>query len=1124
MVKNKKSKIWGNETKCVTECNLSLIGEEKKEDNKYEYMIEEYEEKIKELNSTIFSLRTNKNHLMKQIEELKIVSNKNAKLKNNFCDNLNLESFHLNIIHDKKKSWNELLKRHKNNQINIFPKKNIIKMNKMQSLGNFSILGRQKPLNIIEYGDFLEILYVGNKKFKNDKLSFDYGDEIFIPGKSDKKVYKNKMERLKGFNILKKPKIKSKNRIEKLNGIKIIPKENPKLKNKPKFNNIIETTNNIYIPRKAKELFTWDTFYGQELYILSNKKKKALDIDFLDGLEILKVSKPENEIEFNEPFAIMPEPKAPLEINYVEELYIPESIKKLKSPQKPSNKIVYRDKIRLLGKKLGNNIVQKVSLVEIYSVPKPKIIEYEEKESIFIPGIVKPENIIYFNDEIEIIHEKLLAEYKCEACDNIDLLGLEPEFEEERLESFDIYGNEKQDIIDERRNLEITFGEEIIIESELRPENEIQSLQGFDLFKKQKPLNKIEIRDDIELLGEESPQLNLTLEEIDLFTINQLEKPKNKLQRVSEVKILKKTKNKYINRLFKSGSLSILSKKKQKPRNYIQNTECVNILGLKKENINEIVFNDEMIIEGLEKPLNTIQRTQEVKIIKKPKIKIKNTKQKSSEFQILKKAKPKQKNRIQKNDSVNIYPEQKLLPIKNDYEIVFGDEVIILQIEPNNEIQSLKGFNILKKKKPLNEIEIQINEEIQILPRKKISKNQAQRANALSRCQKVEEFIIKPKQIKLQNINKKKITENIIDNTANFQIISVCVRELYQQRLQGFVIYKKDKEPNEIEKNYSFIIKKEYDALLARPLWDNLYIQKEDYIITSNPSKIIRNKNILTNEVQDDFLIEANSLNSKYKESYINDSFTNTNSRDLSVDICKVCGGRKIYENNSNYNCSYRNKNEYKKVNNIYSANKKVNVTNNQIYKTLLALPQNEIDYINNIEIGPENLKDRVLFSDDEFIKEKTGFNKRKYRAKNKNNTKYDNKSYDININKKSKNINNLNFTNSEICNYSKNTEEKNLKQNMDSNYRINKKFITNTMLRKKYYKYNNKTSDNNISDNDNDNNNFYQSGTSQYTYYKNCTNSRQNKTQLKTMVINHNRKRKLFRFEEGKGIKVIYQ
>ena len=444
----------------------------------------------------------------------------------------------------------------------------------------------------------------------------------------------------------------------------------------------------------------------------------------------------------------------------------------------------------------------------------------------------------------------------------------------------------------------------------------------------------------------------------------------------------------------------------------------------------------------------------------------------------------------------------------------------------------MKGFDILKKKNPLNEIEIQINDEIEILPLKKISKNQPQRANVfeiikrkkrpiLTRCQKAEEFIIKPKQIKLQNINKKKMTENIIDNTVNFQIISVSIRELYQQRLQGFVIYKKDKEPNEIEKNYSFIIKKEYDALLARPLWDNLYIQKEDFIITSKPINKIRNKNILTNEVQDDFLIEANSLNSKYKESYINDSYRNTNSRDLSADICKVCGGKKIYENNSNYNCSYRNKNEYKKINNIYSANKKVNVENNQIYKTLLALPQNEIDYINNIEICPENLNDRVLFSDDEFIKEKTSYNKKKYRAKNKNNIKYDNKSYDININKKSKNINNLNFTNSEIY-INKNNEENNLKQNMDSNFRINKKFIANTMLRKKYYKYNNKTSDNNISDNDN--NNFYQSGSSQYTYYKNSTNSGQNKTQLKTMVINHNRKRKLFRFEEGKGIKVIYQ
>ena len=75
-------------------------------------------------------------------------------------------------------------------------------------------------------------------------------------------------------------------------------------------------------------------------------------------------------------------------------------------------------------------------------------------------------------------------------------------------------------------------------------------------------------------------------------------------------------------------------------------------------------------------------------------------------------------------------------------------------------------------------------------------------------------------------------------------------------------------------------------------------------------------------------------------------------------------------------------------------------------------------------------------------------------------------------------------------------------------------------MLRKKNYRYDNNTS-NDIS---NPNNNIYQSGYSRFTYYRNCANSGQSKSQLKTMVINHNRKRKLFRFEEGKGIKVIYQ
>ena len=1138
VIRNKMSKIWENESQCVTECNLSFICDGKNDKN---YLIEEYEEKIQELNSTIFTLKKNQNDLLKQIEELQYISNNNNNNPINenkkFFDNLDLESFHLNIIHDKKKSWNEILKRHNVNKINIFPKKRNI-----------------KPINVIEYGTYLEILSLNDQqKTTKGILSFEYGDEIFIPGNNQNKIKKNKIERLKGFNIFKKQKYKAKNKIEHLNDIKIFPKDNLKLKSKPKNSNIIEAANNIYIPRKQKELFTWDTFYGQELYILPKKKKKIYNIEFLDDLEILKVPKPDNEIEFNEPIEIIPEPKAPLEINFLDEFYIPESNKKLKASPK-TNKIVYPDKIRLLGKNKGKNIVQKVSLVEIYPYSKPKIIEYEENESVFIPGLIKPENTIYFNDTLEIIPEKILEEYLCEPRDNINLDAFDkPQNEEEKIDNFEIFRKEKPENIIEQNDyisiestpknifLDIVFGEEIYIENLIKPENEIQAFQGFDILGKEKPLNEIHFGDEIQILSEPSPKLNLTLEEIDLFTINQLEKPKNKLQRVNEVKILKNIKNK-INKIFKSCSLSIIPQ--PKPKNYIQKTSNINLFGKTKENIYEIAFTDEMIIDNIEKPINKIQRIEEVKIIKKPKITIKNIKIKSSEFSILKKIKPKQKNKIQKNDSIKIYPEPKQNLKNTNLEIYFGDELYIennfKQNKPNNKIEKLKGFNILKYKKPLNKIEIQIGDEIEILPKEKIINNKPQRTclfeiikknkkkRILNKCQKIENFIIKPKQNKLKNMNmiKKNKEENIIENTSNYQIISVSIRELYQQRLQGFVIYKKDKEPNEIEKNYSFIIEKEYDALLARPIWDNLFIQKEDFIIMpsiNNYNINMNNRSKLTNEVQDDFLIEANSQNSKYKENYINDSFTNINSKDLSVDICRKCGGQKVYENNYSYR--YRNNinimkskngnNSYKQINNISSNNNEGNVIKSKLYKTLLALPQNEIDYINNIEICPENRNDRILFSDDEYIKEKKNLNRKKYKYKNN----YDNKSYAINKNS-IQNMNNLNFTNAEICNYSQVSEENNLNQNLNSNYRINKKFITNTMLRKKNYRYDNNTS-NDIS---NPNNNIYQSGYSRFTYYRNCANSGQSKSQLKTMVINHNRKRKLFRFEEGKGIKVIYQ
>jgi hypothetical protein len=61
-------------------------------------------------------------------------------------------------------------------------------------------------------------------------------------------------------------------------------------------------------------------------------------------------------------------------------------------------------------------------------------------------------------------------------------------------------------------------------------------------------------------------------------------------------------------------------------KTFIQKTNDINLSGMIKENILEIEFNDEMFIEEMEKPINKIQRAEEIKIYKKPKIKKYKTK------------------------------------------------------------------------------------------------------------------------------------------------------------------------------------------------------------------------------------------------------------------------------------------------------------------------------------------------------------------------------------------------------------------------------------------------------------------------------------------------------------------
>jgi hypothetical protein len=569
----------------------------------------------------------------------------------------------------------------------------------------------------------------------------------------------------------------------------------------------------------------------------------------------------------------------------------------------------------------------------------------------------------------------------------------------------------------------------------------------------------------------------------------------------------------------------------EKPKNNIEKTNNINIFGKNKDNDLVIEFGDEIIVDKEDRPIYEKQRTQEVKILKKPKMK--NIKQRTADFQLLKKFKLKSikpKNRIQKRDNINIYPK-KIKNKNNILDIYFGDELFIEKIlKPDNKIQRLNGFDILKQLKPQNEI--QINEEIEIISQQKnplqliyqkndlftIDKFTRKPNNNICKCdefeivkkikqkpiniyQKVSRFFVEGNEKYKNNKTSNNNSNNIIVNNENFQIISVSIRELYQQRLQGFMICKLEKEPYEMEKNYNFLIEREYDDGLYRrnSVWDNLYIQNEKFNILSNQYKEMKNEN------QDDFIIEGYSKNSRFRNTFIeNDSYNN--SRNLSIDECKYCGGKKRFYDNyttNSYTTNRRRINILKCKKENYQNN--VNVVKSKVYKTLLALPQNEIDYINNIEISCKNKNDKLIYnSDDERIIN---------RKRNNISTK---------IIEYKKGYNNLtNHRNSEICNYSHLTDDFGGDENGNErccrpNYSIRKRII---------YK-------NEINNNDIFNNNLQQ-GASRYTFYRYISNSgdssnrmypQQGKSQLKTIVINKNRKRKLFRFEEGKGVKIIYQ
>ena len=379
----------------------------------------------------------------------------------------------------------------------------------------------------------------------------------------------------------------------------------------------------------------------------------------------------------------------------------------------------------------------------------------------------------------------------------------------------------------------------------------------------------------------------------------------------------------------------------------IEYQDSINLYEITK-NINEIQNGDNFTIEGEDLPLYEIERVNEF----------------------------------------NNYPEIKYK--NDDLDIILNEDIFYDELpKPENYIEQIESLEYLSsiKEKVFNNNEIEKKEALEIIPEK--NEENIECINKYKKAKYIYEFDNK-------NIN--------IENEANFQIIAVSIRELYQQKLQGFSIIKKEKYPNQISRELSFMI------------------------------------------------LSENNFNINHNSKVIIDTYNNK----------EINKSKKILKNNNKFYHDYNNQNT-KKINTIISKN----------YRTFIAYPKKEIEYINPKEI---------------FMNENS----------NKNNNGFDElyHSGDESLDKK---------------NYL-------YKTYMYNNNEINKRYKTKILLRK--------------GNNDNSNSNINKKHIlSFHTTNKNNIISTpekikkvENKYSSENKTYDDNRliRRKIYRFEEGKKVKII--
>ena len=735
---------------------------------------------------------------------------------------------------------------------NIVVEGNAAPDNEIQNVGKLDILRTPKPDNIIQENDNI---FIGPKE--KESLKRQLIDNIQVLGieRDD-----NFIQIVDKIEILSSSKIMPKNKIEEKESLFIKPKEkqplnmqlidvlliegieNLKTNNEiqqvnkldiprtPKPENIIEEKEAIFIKSKGKDPLKIQSI--NDIYIYGNKKS-INEIQVVNKMDIPRTPKPENVIEEKETIFIKPKEKEPLKNQVIDSMIVSGDIRPnneiqivnkmdiLRTP-KPKNSVIEVDKIKIdpeVKEPLKKQLCDELKIegnINGYGNEIQKVDEIDIGEDMKLRG-KKRGNIIITNDSL-FIPSKNKEPLKLQIVDNISVEGnLKPNNEIQNVDKMDILRTprpenqmeQKENIFispKEKEPLKKQFIDDLLIESTKRVTNSsIQEIDKFEIIKEPKAQNIIEKKEILYIPSKKKDPV--IMQKVDVLLIEEEARPENISQTVQKLDILKSKKPKIENIIEQKENIFITPKEKEPLAKQLCDELIIegNI-----KNVNEIqVIVDKMEILRTPKPKNIIQLNEQISILPQKKEPLQSQ---TLDRLLIDGCMNKQDNLIQNIDKIKI---SEVLRPKN---IISANEELIIQsqkkeplkkqlidniivegnMKPDNEIQIVNQLEVLKSKKPIN-IVLQDNGDL-FIPSK---------IKEPLKDNKVDNIIIEGNahpENKIQNVDEIEIIktvfekpENIIEEKESLYIKPKEKEPLKNQVIDSIIVGGDNRPNNEIQ-------------------------------------------------------------------------------------------------------------------------------------------------------------------------------------------------------------------------------------------------------------------------------------------------------------------------------------